>query len=239
VEARDPYTKGHSERVARYAVAIAKEIGLSLREVEDLHVAGLLHDIGKIGISDLILNKGGSLTGEEYEVVKQHPCIGAMIVKEVSSLQRIVPLIYHHHERYDGLGYPDGLAGEDTLLGARVLAVADSFEAMTSSRAYRSPMSVEHSLELLDEGGNGQWDPMLVAVFRHLWASGQLVLQPHSDRGVSRPLVSQQLLALENAESSVYGPRQSLQEQTPDASVIGEVAAAGKTVDCEETGVHK
>jgi len=179
VEARDYYTRGHSEGVAKYAVAIARKIGLPPREVEDLHVAGLLHDIGKIGVSDLILNKRGSLTSEEYEVVKQHPRIGATIVGEIKPLWRIVPLIYHHHERYDGAGYPDGLAGEDIPLGARILAVADSVEAMTSSRAYRSNMSVEHSFKLIKGGGDGQLDPMLVALFEHLWTSGELVVQPH------------------------------------------------------------
>lgn len=174
VEARDYYTKGHSERVARYAVAIAKELGLPSVEVEDLRVAGLLHDIGKIGISDLILNKPRGLTAGEYEMVKEHPRIGAMIVEEIKPLQRIVPLIYHHHERPDGLGYPNGLAGEDIPLGARILAVADSFEAMTSSRAYRPEMDAERSLGLLDGGAGGQLDPRLVGVLRHLWVSGRL-----------------------------------------------------------------
>jgi len=174
VEARDPYTKGHSERVAKYSASVARQIGLPPGQVEDLRVAGLLHDIGKIGISDLILNKKGSLTRDEYEVVKEHPRIGARIVEEIKPLQRIVPLIYHHHERYDGSGYPDGLAGNDIPLGARILAVADAFEAMTSRRAYRSNLGIERSLELLEAGAGGQLDPQLVGVFKRLWLSGQL-----------------------------------------------------------------
>jgi len=148
-------------------------------------------------------------------------------------------LIYHHHERYDGSGYPDGLAGEDIPLGARILAVADSLEAMTSARVYRPSMSVERSFELLDGGGNGQLDPMLVAVFRHLWTSDQSLLRPHLDKGASRTPVSQQLLARERPQSSVCGPRQSLHEQKSEVSVTGEVAAAGRTVHCEETGARK
>jgi len=230
VEARDYYTRGHSEQVARYAVAIARKIGLSPREVEDLHVAGLLHDIGKIGISDLILNKSGNLTSEEYEVVKQHPRIGATIVGEIKPLQGIVPLIYHHHERYDGAGYPDGLAGEDIPLGARILAVADTVEAMTSSRAYRPHMSVEQSMRLLEGGANGQLDPMLLAVFKHLWTSGQLVLQPHLDEETSSQRVSQHLVAWEHPQIPVCGPLQALQGHKPESLVTGEVSAAGKTL---------
>ncbi|MCG2769805.1 MAG: HD domain-containing phosphohydrolase [Chloroflexota bacterium] len=239
VEARDFYTRGHSERVARYAVAIARKIGLSPREIEDLHVAGLLHDIGKIGISDLILNKHESLTGEEYEVVKQHPRIGATIVEEIKPLQGIVPLIYHHHERYDGSGYPDGLAGEDIPLGARILAVADTVEAMTSSRAYRPNLSVEDSFELLNGGADGQLDPVLVAVFEHLWTSGELVLQPALGREASSTPVSQQLLALERPQSPVRGPRQALQGQKPEFLATGEVSAAGKTLYWEEESVRE
>lgn len=174
VEARDPYTKGHSERVARYAVALAKELGLPPQETEDLRVAGLLHDIGKVGVSDLILNKPGGLTAAEYEEVKRHPRVGASIVEGIKPLHRIVPLIYHHHERYDGGGYPDGLGGDDIPLGARILAVADTYEAMTSSRAYRSSMDAEDSLDLLRGGAGGQLEPGLVDALHRLWVSGRL-----------------------------------------------------------------
>ena len=233
VEARDYYTRGHSERVARYAVAIARKIGLSPNEVEDLHVAGLLHDIGKIGVSDLILNKLGSLTSEEYEVVKQHPRIGATIVDEIKPLLEIVPLIYHHHERYDGSGYPDGLAGDDMPLGARILAVADSVEAMTSSRAYRPSLSIERSFELLDGGGDGQLDPLLVALFEHLWTSGQLVLQSHLGKEASSAPISQPLLA---RQCPGWGARQVLQGKELEVSITGEVSAAGNAVHWDEEG---
>jgi len=165
VEMRDKYTRGHSERVARYVTQLARKVGLPSDSVEELRIAGLLHDIGKIGVSDLILNKPGKLTAEEFQQVKEHPAIGARIVGGVKPLQKIVPLIYHHHERWDGTGYPDGLAGENIPLGARMLAVADAFEAMTSNRAYRAALGLDESLHRLQAGAGKQWDPSLVRTF--------------------------------------------------------------------------
>jgi putative nucleotidyltransferase with HDIG domain len=162
LEARDPYTRGHSEQVSRFAVAIAREMGLVEHEVEQLRIAGLLHDIGKVRVSDLILNKTGRLTDEEWVCMKEHPVVGAQIVAGVSSLRGIASIIRHHHEYYDGSGYPNGLAGRDIPFLARILTVADGFEAMTSNRAYREARTVSEALEILKARRNRQWDAHVV-----------------------------------------------------------------------------
>jgi len=166
LEARDPYTWGHSERVSCFAVAIAREMGLTEHEVEQLRIAGLLHDIGKVRVSDLILNKPGPLTDEEWVSMKEHPAVGAHIIEGMASLREIAPIIRHHHEYYDGSGYPEGLAGRDIPLLARILTVADGFEAMTSDRAYRKGRTVAKALEILE--GNRQWDPQIVDVWHRV-----------------------------------------------------------------------
>ena len=173
VEKRDRYTGGHSERIAQHATRLAGQLGLSPTLVEEIRIAGLLHDVGKIGVSDLILNKPGRLTPEEFELVKEHPAIGAQIVGAIKPLQEIVPVIYHHHERQDGAGYPDGLAGEDIPLGARVIAVVDAFEAMTSDRAYRAALSLDESVRRLREGSGRQWDSPVVDEFLGLIMSAE------------------------------------------------------------------
>jgi putative nucleotidyltransferase with HDIG domain len=162
LEARDPYTRGHSERVSRYAVAMARELGLAEREAEQLRVAGLLHDIGKVRVSDLILNKPGPLTDDEWISIREHPVVGARIVEGLVWLREIAPVIRHHHERYDGTGYPEGMAGQDIPLLARILAVADGFEAMTSDRAYRKARSVTEAVQILEEGRRQYWDAQIV-----------------------------------------------------------------------------
>jgi len=158
IDAKDPYTHGHSERVARYAAEIARELGLETHEVETVHYAGLLHDIGKIGVSEQSLKKPDALDVKEWEVMKAHPAIGARILEPISLLKEIIPLVRHHHERCDGTGYPDGLAGEEIPLGARILAVADAFEVMTSPRPYSPAMSPAQAIALLQEGVGKQWD---------------------------------------------------------------------------------
>jgi putative nucleotidyltransferase with HDIG domain len=169
IDAKDPYTRGHSERVAQYASGIARELGLEPCEVKTIHYAGLLHDIGKIGISERTLLKPDALDTEEWDVMKAHPIIGAMILEPIPHIQEIVPLVYHHHERYDGMGYPDGLAGEEIPLGARILAVADAFEAMTSRRPYRPALSHAQAIALLQDGIGKQWDAEVVeALLRSL-----------------------------------------------------------------------
>ncbi|MCJ7792059.1 MAG: diguanylate cyclase [Dehalococcoidia bacterium] len=165
VETRDPYTYGHSKKVKTYAVALAEAVGLSPDEVSKLSTAALLHDIGKIGIPDNVLNKKGKLNGENWEAIKAHPRLGANIVSSIPNLVPCASSILHHHERWDGGGYPEGLKGEEIPLGARILAIADSFEAMTSPRPYRPAWSLEEVVKELRQGAGTQFDPKLVEVF--------------------------------------------------------------------------
>ena len=165
VEARDPYIYGHSRKVSTYAGALAEAIGLSPDEVSKVSTAALLHDIGKIGIPDNVLNKKKKLNGENWEVIKTHPRLGANIIGNIPHLVPCVSSILHHHERWDGGGYPEGLKGEEIPIGARILAVADSFEAMTSARPYRHALSREEVVKELRQGAGIQFDPYLVEVF--------------------------------------------------------------------------
>lgn len=165
LDARDHYTHGHSQQVTEYAVAIATDLMLSKEEIERIRDAGLLHDIGKIGISDAVLLKPGRLTDEEYEAIRQHPEIGKKILAPVRSLQDKIPLIYHHHERFDGSGYPEGLKAEQIPLGARILAVADAYQAMTSDRPYRKALPQEVAISELEKGKDRQFEAKLVDVF--------------------------------------------------------------------------
>ncbi|OAG28135.1 HD domain-containing phosphohydrolase [Thermodesulfatator autotrophicus] len=165
LEAKDPYTKEHSERVTRYAVLLARELGLSDDEIECLRVAGHLHDIGKVGIPDAILLKPGRLTSDEFEIIKAHPLIGAEIVGHIGLLAEEAKIIKYHHERWDGKGYPTGLAGRDIPLLSRVLAVADAFDAMTSKRPYRPAMSFIDAIQEIKKGKGSQFDPEIVQIF--------------------------------------------------------------------------
>ena len=158
VEAKDIYTRGHSERVAHYATALGRQLGLEQVELDQLYTAGVLHDIGKIGVPDHILNKDSRLEADEYEVMKKHPAVGRDILSKVGTLQDILLIIYHHHERIDGHGYPEGLAGEDIPYLARLVSVVDSYEAMTSDRAYRRAMDPDKVKAILVEGAGKQWD---------------------------------------------------------------------------------
>jgi len=165
VEVKDPYTYGHSKKVNTYAVALAGAIGLSPDEVSKMSTAALLHDIGKIGIPDKVLNKKGKLSGEDWEAIKAHPRLGANIVGNIPQLVPCVNSILHHHERWDGGGYPEGLKDEEIPIEARILAIADSFEAMTSARPYRPALSLEQVVKELRQGAGLQFDPKLVEIF--------------------------------------------------------------------------
>ena len=165
IDAKDPYTCGHSERVARMSVRLARALELSEDAVSDLYLAGLLHDVGKIGIRDSVLQKPGKLTDEELEHIKLHPVIGDRIVSKVSQLTRARPGVRHHHERFDGQGYPDRLAGVEIPLQARIVAVADSCDAMLSPRSYRPAMPVEQMEAILRQGAGSQWDAQVVERF--------------------------------------------------------------------------
>ena len=165
IEAKDPYTHGHSERVMQYSLMIAQKFGLSKEEKDSLRYAAILHDIGKIGVRGIILNNPNGLTTEEYGEVKRHPIIGENIISPIELLQPIRPLIRHHHEWYNGKGYPDGLSKEDIPLGARILAVVDAYDAMKSNRPYRKALTEKTAIQELKQGSGSQFDSTIVEVF--------------------------------------------------------------------------
>jgi putative nucleotidyltransferase with HDIG domain len=165
IDAKDRYTHGHSERVARVAVCLADRMSLSKDEVSTVYLGGLLHDIGKIGVDDQVLNKPGALSPEEFEHIKQHPRLGYEILHGVKQLEKILPIVLHHHEAWDGSGYPGGLKGEETPLLARLVAVADAFDAMSSDRPYRSGMPDDKLDAIFREGAGRQWDAQVVDAF--------------------------------------------------------------------------
>jgi putative two-component system response regulator len=159
LEAKDSYTSGHSRRVAEVSVMIARELGMSPEDTERISVAGLIHDIGKIGVREAILNKPDKLTDKEYEHVQTHSEVGENILVFVVEDNRILEVVAHHHERYDGRGYPGGLTGKQIPLGARILAVADAYDAMTSGRPYREAMSVKTTCAEIRSSIGNQFDP--------------------------------------------------------------------------------
>lgn len=165
IDAKDRYTSGHSDRVARVSVCLAEELGLAKKDIETIYLGGLLHDIGKIGIDDSVLNKPGRLTDEEFEHIKRHPQFGYDILKGVRQMDAILPLVLHHHESWDGTGYPHQLAGEEIPLLARIVAVADAYDAMGSDRPYRKGMPQEKLDTILRAGAGGQWDQRVVEAF--------------------------------------------------------------------------
>ena len=174
IEAKDPYTRGHSERVNHYCKLMADELGMSKEEKTNLEWASILHDLGKIGINENILNKPGRLTNEEFNVIKEHPQKGCSILQPIVQLTQALPGILHHHERYDGGGYPQGLAGEAIPAAARIIAVADTFDAISSNRAYRSAKPREKALEIVKEVAGTQLDPNYVAVFETVCRKHQI-----------------------------------------------------------------
>lgn len=165
IDARDPYTLGHSERVSQYAIRLAETIGLSAAQIELIRYAGLLHDIGKIGIRDHILLKTTNLSDEEFAIMQQHPLIGAQIIRNIRALRSVLPIIEGHHEQINGQGYPYGLTGAQISIETRILAIADAFDAMTSHRAYRGAMQTEEALAILQQGKGQEWDAQLVDAF--------------------------------------------------------------------------
>ncbi len=164
IGARDDYTRGHSERVAEYAQMITAAMGL--QELNELvYVASLVHDVGKIGIPEHILNKPARLSEEEFQRIKDHPIIGANILKQIDTFSYLVSIVRAHHERFDGSGYPDGLIAEEIPLISRIIAVADAFEAMTSDRSYRERFSIDYAVEELKRCAGSQFDPRIVSHF--------------------------------------------------------------------------
>jgi HD-GYP domain-containing protein (c-di-GMP phosphodiesterase class II) len=175
IEVKDPYTYGHSERVTVYALVIARKLGLPEWHIRNIKYAAALHDIGKLGIARSILNKPGGLTEEEFVHVKTHPQMGDLIIEPVNFLSEPREIILHHHERYDGRGYPDGLKGEEISLGARILAVADSFEAMMSDRPYRRALDLHEAIDEITVNAGSQFDPEVVKAFIEALSEGDVI----------------------------------------------------------------
>jgi PAS domain S-box-containing protein len=165
VEAKDPYTKGHSQRVRRYAIQIARHLDLTVSEQKELNYAGYLHDIGKIGISDFLLTKPTSLTTHEYELMKEHPNIGYNMIRDIRHLTKASYIIRSEHEKFDGTGYPNGLRKHEIPIGARIIAVADAYDAMTTYRPYRKALSKKEAIKRLKENAGSQFDPRIVSAF--------------------------------------------------------------------------
>ena len=165
VDAKDPYTCGHSDRVARVAVRLAEELGCDAKMRKTLYLAGLLHDVGKIGIDDHVLRKAERLSDAEYEHIKQHTEIGHRILHDLPKLEEVLQVVLHHHESWDGGGYPHHLGSERIPFGARIVAVADAFDAMSSDRPYRKGMSDEEVDQILRDGAGRQWDPEVIDAF--------------------------------------------------------------------------
>jgi len=175
IEAHEPSSYGHPRRVAHLAQAIGQALGWEKKRVATIEIGALLHDLGKIAISDAILKKPGPLTEEEFNEVKRHPEAGARLLAAGNlSIEAAIPYALYHHERYDGRGYPYGLAGEDIPIEGRILAVADTFEALISDRPYRKKMEPELALEIIERSASSQFDPNVVAAFLKAWEAGQI-----------------------------------------------------------------
>src|SRR5581483_4772623 len=174
IEKRDVYTGGHTDRVTEYAIKTAEQLNWSKERIAVLELAGHLHDVGKIGVPDSVLNKPGKLTVEEFELMKAHPEIGEQIIRGNDFLESLLPYILYHHERYDGRGYPKGLAGDAIPIEGRLLAVSDAFDAMTSSRPYRKGMEPEVAIAEIKRCSGTQFDPKITQVFLEVWNAGIL-----------------------------------------------------------------
>jgi putative two-component system response regulator len=178
IEARDPYTAGHCERLARYAVGLGRALGVDNAMLKALWLGGFLHDLGKIAVPDRILLKNGALDAEERTVIQTHPAVGADLVREMRTLDDVRPLIRHHHERFDGSGYPDGLMGEEIPLGARIMAVVDVYDALRTARPYKAALDHQQAVTiLLQETEAGSWDPQVTRTFINLLHAPEHTLQ--------------------------------------------------------------
>lgn len=187
----DPYTRAHAERVVRYTTAIAAAYGCSRSQLYELRCGSLLHDIGKIYIRKTVLAKPESLTSREWLEMKRHPELGASLVRSFSCLEKVIPIILHHHERWDGQGYPFGLQGEEIPVGARIVAVADALDAMTSARVYQSPCSREDAYQEIVSCSGTRYDPQVVAAFQTAWdALAEQIEIFNNGRGESPTLLS-------------------------------------------------
>jgi len=180
IDAKDPYTRGHSERVCRYSIIIAKNMNLTREDILRIRVSALLHDVGKIGIDDRILRKPAALTDEEFEIMKQHPSKGAQIMESIPQLRDIIPGMKYHHEKWEGGGYPDGLVGEDIPMQARIVAVADTFDAMTTTRPYQKAMELSYVITKIKSFAHTRFDPAVVDSLVRAFQKGDIALEESS-----------------------------------------------------------
>jgi HD-GYP domain-containing protein (c-di-GMP phosphodiesterase class II) len=165
LEVKDHYTGEHTEKTVKYATDIASALALTRHEIDTIRQAAILHDLGKVGISENILNKKSKLTKKELEEIRRHPSIAADILRPVHILNAIIPLILHHHERWDGKGYPDGLKGEEIPVGARIVAIADVYQALISNRPYRKAFSKKDAIKIIEDASGTQFDPKIAGIF--------------------------------------------------------------------------
>jgi HD-GYP domain-containing protein (c-di-GMP phosphodiesterase class II) len=178
IDEKDPYTRGHSDRVAKYSVMIGQQLGLSAEDLDRLRISALLHDVGKIGVDDRVLKKPGALTAEEFQIMKQHPSKGANIMRPVAQLKDVLPGIELHHEHIDGKGYPYGLKGEEIPLMARIIAVSDTLDAMTTNRPYQTAKEIDDALQVIHKVAGTKFDPKVVEALEVLVQSGKLRTAP-------------------------------------------------------------
>jgi HD-GYP domain-containing protein (c-di-GMP phosphodiesterase class II) len=174
IEARDPYTRGHSARVSALAVVVARRLAWKGSALAALRLGGMLHDVGKLNLDDAVLRKPGPLDEREYREIKRHPFAGARLIRRFEPLRPALPHILFHHERWDGCGYPSGRSREQIPIGARIVAVVDAFDAMTSLRPYRPPLTLGKALAEVDDGAATQFDPGVVRAFLAAWNDGEL-----------------------------------------------------------------
>lgn len=211
IDAKDEYTKGHSVRVAEYSELIAKKLLWNTEDVQNLKYIALLHDIGKIGVPDSVLNKPGRLTEVEFELIKSHTVIGGEILKDIAMVAHLADGARYHHERYDGSGYPEGLAGEDIPIHARIIGIADAYDAMSSNRVYRSKMSDEKIFEELKNGRGTQFDPLLLDKFLFLLENGS-ILRQERENSEEKTLAEASQMLLER----VINERKKLEKQNDE-----------------------
>jgi HD-GYP domain-containing protein (c-di-GMP phosphodiesterase class II) len=177
VDEKDPYTRGHSDRVTKYSIIIARALDLDEKTVETISISALLHDVGKIGIDDKVLKKPGFLTPEEFEIMKQHPVKGFNIMKTIEQMRNVLPGLRSHHEQWDGNGYPDRLKGEEIPLIARIIAVADTLDAMTTNRPYQQALTFQFAVEKINKNVGVKYDKNVVAAFNRAIEEGDLMVE--------------------------------------------------------------
>ena len=186
IDAKDQYTHGHSERVSSFSMAISRHLGLTQEEVFRVHIAAILHDVGKLGIRESILNKPGGLSDEEFDIMRQHPSIGAQIMSPIRMLKDIIPGIRNHHETWNGKGYPDQLKGEEIPMVARIIGIADTFDAMTTTRPYQQAMTLDYVLDKMRSMSGTRFDPVVIDAFIAAVKAGDITPPaPSSEQPVS------------------------------------------------------